>query len=268
VISCIPTYYTTPGLLTISVAPGASPGFISFLPITAATVEDRPTIWRIMEDNLQYYTTFDPTDEFRMNDFSRVIYTYGLLHNASTAFASETLASSMSEVFTSFYAAFVSTSIIALAPKAQVVSGTSSGMQNRLFVFEPIAFVIMGVVGLAFLCNIAVAVYAQRTTSVQNEDSDGILGNAMMLDGSSDVESFIEKLKVERVDGETRLMDVAKGNNELEKARCWWEGGRVMLKIDEVDMMKPRKPTCYICVGHGLASLLRCLVSTFCGGSK
>jgi hypothetical protein len=101
-------------------------------------------IWRIMEDELQYYTTFDPADEFRMNDFSRAIYTYGLLHNASAAFTSETLASSMPEVFTAFCAAFVSVSIIVLAPEAQVVDGILPSMQNRLFLVKPIAFVIMG----------------------------------------------------------------------------------------------------------------------------
>jgi hypothetical protein len=60
----------------------------------------------------------------------------------------------------------------------------------------------------------------------------------VILNGSSDIEDFIEKLKAKRVDGETRLMDVVKENYELEKARCWWEGGRIILKIDEVDPTK------------------------------
>lgn len=220
VISCIPTYWTTTGELTVTTnGPPTTPMIKSFLNTSASVRIDRGTAWTQFETMLHEYVTSTPTSLSYETDIGRLIFTYATrqLSSASPPDAN-TLVASASAIFTTVFAVLANTILF------EPISGTTfidingstidssisaifSSTQTRLLVVSPIAYAIIGVLFLIALCIVTAAVYTERHHSILHEEPVGLLSYAAILKGS-DVNKLVDEI-------------ILKGEKEEVKSPRW-----------------------------------------------
>lgn len=221
VISCIPSYWTTPGNVTISNDNSDNGSVYTFTPEGNAT-SFRPLLWRPFEDNLHDISVFDPTGIYQTDDFSRVIYTLSAKFNSSSPLNGSSLANAFERVFTTVYAMTTNTLLFQQAVAPTEFEGVLTVAENRLYVVSPIAYTVVGAMLAILICNIVFSIYAYVRKSILLEEPVGLLGHAALLD-QSDLSSIVHNVKQQNPPG-GKTIEFIKKHYTVHDTECFFDG--------------------------------------------
>lgn len=192
-ISCIPSYWITPGNLTVSFGLTAEPFVASFAPRDEEASQVFLGSWPIYETDLQNILGFDTQLDVNANDFGRLVYKFAQKLDSQSPLDAQRLTESTVIIFASIFAVFSSSVFFqpASPPTDTTVIFTQS--VNRLIVVPPIAYVILGIMSVAFLLTIILLFYASHP-SILLEEPIGLLGIAAILH-ESDIMGIVEQIR-------------------------------------------------------------------------
>jgi hypothetical protein len=220
VVSCIPSYWETPGILTVSMAGLTSSSSIRSIQEhkNRAEVVRLPPLPFYFERTLQQISTFNPTTNIDSNDFRRQLYVLASMSHPGSQFLPEAISEAAQVLFSSVHAVFVSTAI--LQPAADPVASTAfmTTKQQKLVVVSPIAYVLIGILSYVALAIISMFWYGTQPNILLGAPT-GLLSYAMILHGSN-----LHELVSEAV-------------------REWGRGTRLVQKIRERSVLERRYVT-------------------------
>lgn len=203
VISCIPGYRATDGLVTVTIGPpgagrnlglGRDGTVLAFRP-TQAPRDARPNAYRAIEGGLFMSTAFDSKTQWSTTDLGNVI----LYHARSRAapgtptlhedviLPADVLAASIQTIFTSVYLTGVS--FHGLGPTtAQLTTGTMAVQATRLLVLRSVAYTIIAVLAVLLGLAVTLRLYASRNRTYLTEKPEGLMSYAVLLRDSALIE--------------------------------------------------------------------------------
>jgi hypothetical protein len=192
-ISCIPSYWETPGNLTVAVGLTAQPLVISFTPHNEKASQFFFDGWAIYEKELQLIQSFDVQSSIDANDFGHLVYSLAAKLDPQSPLDPQRLLDSAETAYTAIFAVFSSSVLFqpASSPANTTVIVTES--VSRLIVVPQVAYVILGIMGVGCLLTITLLSYASRP-SILLEEPIGLLGAAAILH-HSDIMGVVEKIR-------------------------------------------------------------------------
>jgi Protein of unknown function (DUF3433) len=196
-ISCIPSYWQTPGTLTVRSGLTPVPFIKVFSPSATKATEFRPEIlWRTFEPGLQNLRTYDPSGDVDSSDFGRYAYSLAKRNNPSSPIDPGTITDAVSVLFAVCFAVLSSTQLFKPATRPKESSGISSTSVSRIIVVTPVAFTIIAMLSLIALMNIGLFFYSRRQ-SILLEEPAGLLSYAGILHESHDISDIIEEVQMD-----------------------------------------------------------------------
>lgn len=221
VISCIPSYWTTPGNVTVS-DESSNLGVVSAFTQQGNASSFRPLLWRPFENNLHEISVFDPTDTYQTDDFSRVVYTLSAKLNPSSPLNDTSLVNAFERVFTTVYAMTANTLLFQQAVAATNFQGILTVAVNRLYVVSPIAYTVVAAMFAILICNILLFMYAYKKKSILLEEPVGLLGHAALLD-QSELLNIVHSARAKDHSG-GQLVKFMKKHYNLHDTKCYFDG--------------------------------------------
>jgi hypothetical protein len=100
----------------------------------------------------------------------------------------------MEGVFTTLYAGMVTNILLQPASTPITSSGYFSTPVTRLYVVTTVAYTIVGILFLLFVCNLLLFIYAERYHSILDEQPTGLLDSALII-GQSDLPEFVSEFR-------------------------------------------------------------------------
>jgi hypothetical protein len=198
-ISCIPTYWTTPGNLTVTFGLTAEPFVASFAPRDEEASQFFLDSWPLYESDLQSIQAFDIETNVNANDFGLLVYNFAQKLDSQSPLDPQLLEDSTVIVFASIFAAFSSSVFFQPASPPADMTVIVTQPVTRLIVVPPVAYIILGIMGIAFLLTITLLFYASRP-SILLEEPIGLLGAAAILH-ESDIMGIVEQIRSEAIRG-------------------------------------------------------------------
>ena len=222
-ISCIPSYWVTPGTLVATLDSLSAPLLRSFTPYPSSTSEFRPEgLWSFFETGILDPNCVEPASNMDANEFGRYAYRIASKINPVSPLHPEAMASAAQMLFNTTFAVFASTDLFKPASSPLNSTGIYSMDEIRLIVVSPVAYVILGVLGTVALLNIFLFYYA-RQESILYEEPVGLLSMAGILH-KSDVNTMIERVALEADFNGKTTQAVLKKEGKLDEQRYYFEG--------------------------------------------
>ncbi|RMZ87093.1 hypothetical protein DV736_g5686, partial [Chaetothyriales sp. CBS 134916] len=221
ITSCIPTYWSTTGLLTLSHTQSASssdPGFVSFTNTTSTQLY--PDLSVVFEEVLTQYSVFDASASTYTDAIGFGVYSTALAatnqSSPTQAMSSDIILSSLENMWATIYASLARSVLI--QPVSSLPPSTSSSHNNytnipatmtheetRLFVARPIAYTLIAILILVLMCDVFLFYYTcTHHTPMLTAEPVGLLGNAVLLRDSHDLFDMVDNVEALRETGETR----------------------------------------------------------------
>ncbi|OCK97041.1 uncharacterized protein K441DRAFT_549610 [Cenococcum geophilum 1.58] len=221
-ISCIPSYWVTPGTLVATLDSLSAPLLRSFTPYPSGTSEFRPeSLWSFFETGILEPNCVEPASNMDANEFGRYAYRIASKINPVSPLHPEAMASAAQMLFNTTFAVFASTVLFKPASSPLNSTGIYSTDEIRLIVVSPVAYVILGVLGTVALLNIFLFYYA-RQESILYEEPAGLLSMAGILH-KSDVNTMIESIALKADFNGKTTEAVLKKEGKLDEQRYYFE---------------------------------------------
>ena len=237
-ISCIAGYYQSNGPLVQAIKPSGPPTFISFDPFEQKEI--RPTAYMTLEDTLHSYNTFDPASATSVDAFGAAVLSAAQRQVPSNRFDTDVILNTTQLLYATLFAA------LAVDTLLQPISGSVSSVQAdfstevmRLYVFRPVAWVIVGMMALILACTVALFMYARIKESILTEELVGLLGAAVVLD-QSELGEFVRRVKAEEPT-EANVQEFIEEWYPLDTMRCWFDSQETIIRVETVDRLGERK---------------------------
>jgi hypothetical protein len=236
IISCMPTYRNTSGVLKALSGPRSVLSLASFTPDRKTSQLDRPYTWRDFEKNMLQVSTQNPKAPVFSSSFGDLFLSYSDKTNLSTPLSPESLMSAASTIFTTTYAITAASQLFQPAAPPEIATGTLSMTINRLHVVPWAAYVSIVILIILIIQTLLIFAYLQRHRSILREEPAGIMGAANLLYGSN-VNYYVEAAHTDPLfDGS--LLKYMERKYFLSNARCgmdWTREGHGRIVITRMD---------------------------------
>lgn len=199
-ISCIPSYWVTPGSLTVIFGVGRSPIINSFL--RTGTPYELPFGARsLFEWSLQMVVGFDIQSSIYTSDFGLHVLRLAIKANSTWPLQPEVLSNSTSILFTSIFAALSSTILLQQSDIPSNTTGIRTASTTRLIVILPVACIL--IVLVATMAALTGFLYHESLKkSILLEEPVGLLSYASILYGSVLIDWIAPFKGEEKISGE------------------------------------------------------------------
>lgn len=236
-VSCIPSYWQKSGPLTVSIYTDSSPQFVSFVPSIKAAI--LPFSYQTIEDNLHFYTFFDPSRTIVADALGASILSYAGTLNSSAPMTPDVIKNATEDMFTTTYAGLAHKIMLQPAETTRVVSGEAilSIPVTRLYVTMPLAYTIVAVLFLILGCNVGLFVYAIKHPILVEEPS-GLFGYATLLLDSNIFDIVSDALGRARPAKKT-VTEFVSEKYTVETSKCYLEKNGAASKITIDGLKKP-----------------------------
>jgi hypothetical protein len=221
VLSCIPSYWQTSGWLTVNVVPNKPATFANFLSEENNATEFRPFFYTVVERNLPLYIANDPSNSMDSDLWGRLVYSMSDRQNPGSPLDPVFIKSSMETLFSSFIASMASTYAFKNSTSAREVDATVTERLTRLFVVSPVAWTVVIIMCLVFICNIFLIFHAERNKSILNEEPVGLLGSAALLQ-DSDLSNIIAQLRG-KPPKQFNVREMVEKECAPDTSQCWYD---------------------------------------------
>lgn len=194
VISCVPSFWKTNGVLTVALyPPPANPQF-AFAPEASNTTELDPFAYQILDSTLPNYQVFDPTAGFETDSFGRTVFEYAQKKNPSSPMDTPVLIGCMENIFTTMVAFLTGTTLFQPLTEPRPATAVLSTTKTKLFIFAPVAYTVVVVLIFVVVCNVSLILHVEWYPSCLSEEPSGLLRLAGLL-GESNIPDFVAQLK-------------------------------------------------------------------------
>lgn len=133
----------------------------------------------------------------------------------------DVIQNSLEDVFTTFYASLVTNLLLQPAGTPGTGTGELSTPVTRLYVMTPVAYTIVAILSLIFICNILLFIYAERHHSILHEQPKGLLRNASII-VKSDLPDFVSEFRKAHPN-EYQIRKFVDNNYTIKDARCYMD---------------------------------------------
>jgi hypothetical protein len=248
-ISCIPSYLSTPGNLTVTFGLTPSPMVAQFSPQLSAASPLSFLLRDFYESNLQLLTGgLDVLTTLYADEIGRTIYAFAQHMNPTSPLSADTLMNATSSLYTSVFAAWTAAQLFRKVDSPEKTTAIKSVSTTRLIIIPPVAFTVIAIMSCMTALTILLFFYAGEE-SILFEEPNGLLSYAGILHGSEHIKELIDGLKKESgYDG--RLIEAFKkryGSDGTRYARrCYKERklGEVIVLEQDVPGKMPEKSQC------------------------
>ncbi|KIW00561.1 uncharacterized protein PV09_07915 [Verruconis gallopava] len=221
VLSCIPSYWTTQGQLTVEHTSSGSPAFAGFSANESSAQEIRPFFYKVLENSLSTYKSFDVSNTFQTDAWGRLVYQLASRMNSSDPLDSTNVKNSMETLWSSFFASLASTYLFPSTGTSRQFGGIFTEQVTRLFVVPPVAWTIAAVLCLVLICNIFLITYSRKREFVLKEEPRGLLGSAVLLQ-DSDLFNILTQLRGQPP-APIPVRRTLERTYKLDAIRCWYD---------------------------------------------
>ena len=194
-ISCIPLYWKTPGNLTVNFDLPSEPVVVSFAPQNETDSQFLLDSQAEYEGFLQGINTYDPETPINSNDFGRLVYNYAQQMDPQSPLDAKQLENSTVTTYALIFAAYSSYAFFQALPTPANTTVIVTESVTRLIVVQPIAYIILGIIIMAFLLTIRLFSYTNHPSGLV-EEPIGLLGAAALLH-ESDIMEIVGQVKTE-----------------------------------------------------------------------
>jgi hypothetical protein len=237
-ISCRPTYWQTPGNLTVNFEPPTQGSIVSFVPGNATQMVFLPRL--IYEQGLQGIQTYDALTNLWANDFGRLLYGVASIEDPSSPLGVDNLSTCITALYASIFAIFASGDLIVPLSPPQSIMLTAAVPVTRLLVVQPLAYALTVLLLINLLLTVLLLRYTGQT-SILSEELEGPLGAAALLHGSEVMDIVGEaKCYAENPGNEfvRKVVSYVKEIYSVRKSQCYWadaetNGPRIKLDVRE-----------------------------------
>jgi len=213
-ISCIPSYWSTPGLLTVTFGVEKTPMINSF--VENGTRHELPFSNRIpFEWSLHMVVGFNFLSSIFSSDFGLHIFRLATKANSTWPLQSDILSKVTSTFFTSIFAELSSTTLLQQTEVPLNTAGIKTASTTRLIVILPVACVLIIMISImiiltGFLYRISLK------DSILSEEPVGLLGYASIVYGSILLDWIGEYRNTAKSD--TRAAEAIRRTKDLSKS--------------------------------------------------
>ena len=228
-ISCIAHYYQSTGILTVAASTPA-PASLQFVSFNVSAEEEMGPghAQTLIEITLSEYETLDISANVQADAFGLAVLETARARNSSSPFDSATMLNATADVYATVFAGIthlaligpLSSSSAASLPRQQATVSTSV---VRLYVTRPIAWTLEVLAFSMLLCTASLFVYAQCRESILREEPVGLLGRAVVLDGSN-IADVVQDAKVQKPEDEKVRKFIMK-RYPADQMKVWFDGG-------------------------------------------
>ena len=226
-ISCIPTYWKTPGYLTINFGLESEPFVASFVPLNEGTQIYWDTA-SIYQTTLQTLSAFDIDSEIDANDFGRLVYNFAEKPDPGSPLDGQQVMASTFTIYASIFAVYSSSvSFESVSPASNTTCVVTESV-TRLIVVQPISYAILSILAVGFLLTIKLLFYTSQP-SILVEEPIGLLGAAAILQ-ESDIMEIVMKARFEAIEGDYRPFDgkiLEQASEKLSDVSCYRDGTKL-----------------------------------------
>ncbi|KAK0748361.1 hypothetical protein B0T21DRAFT_406886 [Apiosordaria backusii] len=185
-IFCIPSYWATPGNLTVTLASSTHEENITSVNNFDTTTETPPQprhfeSWQLFELALHTTTGFSPSDQVDGGLFGQFVYALAAKTKPGSELESETLSCALSVLFSSTFAVMAAGVLFQDAEIAGVAMGTRSTPRTRLIVVLPVSGALMGVLVIMSVMMVVLFWYIKKP-SILREEPVGLRGYARIME--------------------------------------------------------------------------------------
>jgi hypothetical protein len=241
ITSCIPSYWKTKGSLTVSAQKDLLPRVESFVEDTAQLAEFRPFGTRVFEGDLTFFLQMDPKGIYSADLLAIIAYEVGRTLNPGNPMDGPTLRKAMEKVWPSVFAYVTTTSLIQ-RPNKRTVLGQQMRNETRLFVYSPVAWTIVAILILVAICNVFLILHAEREHSILQEEPQGLLGAAVLLQ-DSDVNAFVARVRGVPTVDELSFRETVKRKYTVAESKCWYDGDAGRIRLTGLGWQQPAGTT-------------------------
>ena len=184
-VSCIPAYYNPMGQSNISIEPGRlqNPTIVNYAPHNVEEMLPRPPWAWYFEDNINRPGAIDDVVRIQASYFGRVIYSYMETKYGVSYIDGDVLRKAIENIFTSAVAVMANRYLIQTVQPSRI-HGTVLVDETRLIVVLPVACVVVAILTGVFVMLVWILVYSNTHSSIQYEESVGLVGAAAILRNS------------------------------------------------------------------------------------
>lgn len=179
-ISCTPTYWITPGNLTVAIGFTPEPLIVQFSHEAQASKPILFESWTIYEEQLQALQGFNVQSNLEANEFGRLVYSLSSQIDRQSPLMPEKIKNATEIVFSSVFSTFSSSNLFTdrSTPSNTTLLVTES--QTRLIVIPQVAYAILAMISCALALTVVMIFYSSKK-SILLEEPIGIFGSAAIL---------------------------------------------------------------------------------------
>ncbi|KEF55766.1 uncharacterized protein A1O9_08517 [Exophiala aquamarina CBS 119918] len=235
-VSCIPTYWSATGNLTVVTTENSFSDRAAETPRfhpAAHEVEDLGITAQQFEDGVMTVRTFNPATTSAGNTNAPLRLAELIVRSIKVLdqnFSAQNIIDATQRIYPAIY------TMLALAyfyPELGTpiqVSGTIAIAQNRLHVVPPVAITMVAILVILFCSTTYLIFYLQSHPSILAEEPIGLFGAANLLSGSN-IPDVIERYHRQGIFDGRQDQSIPEGraknvDDEVKKAKCWIEPGR------------------------------------------
>jgi hypothetical protein len=183
-VSCIPSYWKTPGTLTTTTGMTGPPVVQSFSANDEGAVEAR-SLALYFELSILAFACSDPSSDFTStNVYGRQIYSLASKTHPESPLLPEAIKDAAQILFTSIYAILLTTSLFQPISPLVNSTGVKSTNVTRLVIVIPMAWTLM-ILLLAVAVGIVTMFWYGRKPNILDEEPTGLVSSALILHDST-----------------------------------------------------------------------------------
>jgi hypothetical protein len=198
----------------------------TFIPDFSKMTEFRPDVLlKFLELNIQEFNCFDQQRNVVADEFMRTVYSMAAKRIPGSPLIPDAIIDAALSLWSTTFAVLASTELFKTLSPTINATGIHSATVSRLIVVSPIAYIILGVLGIVVLLNISLFFEANEK-SILLEEPVGLVSAAGILHNSTVSEKVGELVQERGFDG--KVTAAVKRRDELmtERYRFHKEEGR------------------------------------------
>jgi hypothetical protein len=197
-VSCIPSYKTTRGVVSFVAGLDASTvrALPSFTFEDSSAVDSRPDPWSLFEQRIHQISSFNPLADANSNELGHLILKYAEAYNSSAALDPGTLMLSASNIFTYIYAILSATNLFQPSAPPEIRHGTLLISENRLHVVPWVAYMSIAILCMLVVETVVLLIHLHNNPSILAEEPVGLLGSANLL-WHSNISDPVDKARLD-----------------------------------------------------------------------
>ena len=183
-VSCMTSYYTSPGILNVTLDPtqSAAPRIQSFTPQNKTLIDPRPTFAVNFEQVIHQPSIVDDTITLSATEFGSLISSYAQKQSPQGFLNGSILANAIGNIFPATFSVMSTTYLVQESNPISIL-GTVHVASTRLIVVQQVAYVIISVLAIviAMLFLTYIIIHIRKQESILYEKPIGLWGSAAIL---------------------------------------------------------------------------------------